>query len=113
MLEMAARGGLSDMVVALLDDRISGARADVNGGVFYNTSTPLQAAAEEGHGDVVDILLDRGAKVSEVREHDGKTAAQIALERGHANIADRIDRLIPRETVDPMLCSFGPDDMCA
>jgi hypothetical protein len=109
-LEMAARGGSSKMVMALLDNRISGASADVNGGVFYNTSTPLQAAAEEGHGEVVDILLDRGAKVSQVREHDGKTAAQLAMERGHAEIADR---LMPRETVDPMLCSFGPDEMCA
>lgn len=109
-LEMAARGGSSKMVMALLDSRISGASADVNDGVFYNTSTPLQAAAEEGHGEVVDILLDRGAKISQVRQYDGKTAAQLALERGHADIADRIDR---RETVDPMFCSFGPDEMCA
>jgi hypothetical protein len=112
-LEMAARVGSSKMVIALLDTRISGTSADVNDGVFYNTSTPLQAAAEEGHGEVVDILLDRGAKVSQVREHDGKTAAQLALERGRPDIADRIDRLMPRETVDPMLCSFGPDEMCA
>jgi hypothetical protein len=112
-LEMAARAGSPKMVIALLDDGINGASADVNDGVFYNTSTPLQAAAEEGHGEVVDILLDRGAKVSQVREYDRKTAAQLALERGYQDIADRIDRLITRETVDPMLCSFGPDEMCA
>jgi hypothetical protein len=111
-LEMAARGGSSKMVIALLDNRISGASADVNDIISYNTSTPLQAAAEEGHGEVVDILLDRGAKVSQVRQYDGKTAAQLALERGHPDIADRIDRLMPRETVDPMFCTFGPDEMC-
>ena len=100
------------MVIALLDNRISGASADVNDIISYNTSTPLQAAAEEGHGEVVDILLDRGAKVSQVRQYDGKTAAQLALERGHPDIANRIDRLMPRETVDPMFCTFGPDEMC-
>jgi ankyrin repeat protein len=112
-LEMAARAGSSKMVIALLDNGINDASADVNDGVFYNTSTPLQAAAEEGHGEVVDILLSHGAKVSQVRQYDGKTAAQLALERGHTDIADRIDRLIPRDTVNPMLCSFGPDEMCA
>jgi ankyrin repeat protein len=110
ILETASRSGSSKMVIALLDDRINDASADVNDRVFYNTSTPLQAAAEEGHGEIVDILLGHGAKVSKVRQYDGKTAAQLAWERGHTDIADRINRLMPRDTVDPMLCSFGLDE---
>jgi ankyrin repeat protein len=111
ILELAARVGSPKMVATLLDKTIAGASADVNDAVFFNTSTPLQAAAEEGHTGVVDILLDYGAKVSKVRQYDGKTAAQIALERGYPGIADR---LIARErsSVDPMLCLFGPDGLC-
>jgi ankyrin repeat protein len=106
-LEMAARAGCPIMVSTLLDDKIKGPRADVNDEVSWNTSTPLQAAAEEGHSEVVDILLERGAQVAQVRLHDGKTAAQLASESGHRNIAERL-----LAKVDPMLCSFGPDEMC-
>lgn len=102
-LEIAARGGSAHIVGALIGDGFgSGNVADVNCPVAYNGSTPLQAAAEEGHGEVVGILLEHGAFVSAIRQHDGKTAAQLARTGGHQYLADYLDR-VSAEEVDPML----------
>jgi uncharacterized protein len=51
--------------------------------------TPLMGAAAAGRQDLVDLLLDHGADRSLVSE-DGKTAADIAREHGHADVAARL-----------------------
>lgn len=54
--------------------------------------TPLMGAAANGRTELLDLLLARGADPS-LAAADGKTAAMIAREHGHAEIADRLDAL--------------------
>lgn len=51
--------------------------------------TPLMGAASAGREDIVLLLLSRGADPALVSE-DGKTAADVAREHGHAELADRL-----------------------
>jgi hypothetical protein len=52
--------------------------------------TPLMEAALNGSGDAVDVLLAAGA--DRKRKHpDGKTAADFAREKGHAELAKRLE----------------------
>ena len=56
-LQSAARKGLEDIVLLLLD---YGANANAQGGKY---GTALQAAASKGYTSVVKLLLDRGADI--------------------------------------------------
>jgi ankyrin repeat protein len=52
--------------------------------------TPLMEAALQGGSDLVDVLLAAGA--DKTRRHpDGKTAADFAREKGHAELAKRLE----------------------
>lgn len=51
--------------------------------------TPLMGAAGSGIDELVSLLLDRGADRSPVSD-EGKTAAAIAQEHGHAALAERL-----------------------
>ena len=51
--------------------------------------TPLMGAAAGGRDDIVDLLISRGADSTLVSD-DGKTAAAIAAEHGHAALAERL-----------------------
>jgi ankyrin repeat protein len=51
--------------------------------------TPLMGAAGAGRNDMVDLLLARGADPTLVSD-DGKTAADIARDHGHAALAERL-----------------------
>jgi ankyrin repeat protein len=53
--------------------------------------TPLHSAAFTGDAEVVRTLLDRGADPT-LRTDDGKTAIDIARERGHAAVAEMLER---------------------
>lgn len=56
---------------------------------YDNTSTPLQAAAEFGHFDVVKYLLDAGrCDVQSKRLEDGTTATDLAKKNGHHGIVE-------------------------
>lgn len=55
-----------------------------------NRMTPLMIAAREGQQGAVRLLLEAGANAS-LRTGDGKTAAEVALERDKAYIARDID----------------------
>ena len=80
----AAVGARNRESVELLLDQ----RADPNARqqVGY---TPLMGAASAGREDIVLLLLSRGADKSLVSA-DGKTAADIAREHGHAELAQRL-----------------------
>jgi len=45
-----------------------------------------------GHLDVVKLLVEHGADLS-LKDNEGKTAAMIARENGHNDIADYLDPL--------------------
>lgn len=80
----AAVGARSAEAVAMLLDR--GADVNARQQVGY---TPLMGAASSGREDLADLLLRHGADASLVSE-DGKTAAVIAGEHGHAALAARL-----------------------
>jgi ankyrin repeat protein len=63
---------------ALVDDRAGGGY------------TPLHLAASRGSASLVEMLLRRGADAS-ARTDEGRTAADIALERGHAHVASQLE----------------------
>ena len=55
-------------------------------------STPLMAAARYGNLDVVERLLGRNACLY-LRDKHGRTALEMARERGHAAIVDRLTQV--------------------
>lgn len=57
--------------------------------------TALQAAAHAGMGETVEALLRRGADPAMANDQ-GKTAAELAREAGHAAIAARLEALAAR-----------------
>lgn len=55
----------------------------------YQGRTPIQAAAEGGHEEVVELLLDLGANVNAPPSpNGGKTALQIACFHGFVNLVN-------------------------
>jgi len=77
----AAVGARNADSVALLLER--GADVNARQQVGY---TPLMGAAAAGRQDIIDLLLTNGADPSLLSD-DGKTAADIAREHGHAEVA--------------------------
>jgi ankyrin repeat protein len=59
---------------------------------------PLHAAAQNGDRPMVDLLLLHGAD-PRLSNDDGKTAAMVAREKGHAEIAARLEKGVLTETV--------------
>jgi len=85
-LHSAVAADAADIVAMLLD-----AGADVNARQQMDY-TPLMGAAANARLALLDLLLARGADPS-LRTADGKTAADLAREHGHADIAARLDAL--------------------
>ena len=81
----AALAGQRAAVVKLLVE----AGADVNA-KQHGGWTPLHSAAANGDRAVIDLLLASGA--TPVPNDAGTTAAALARERGHPDIADYLDR---------------------
>jgi uncharacterized protein len=59
---------------------------------------PLHAAAQNGDRPMVDLLLQHGAD-PRLANDEGKTAAMVAREKGHAEIAVRLEKALLTETV--------------
>ena len=76
-LYAAAREGHADIAELLL-----GGGADPNA----DEGEALLEGARRGHKDIVKLLLEAGADRTPVR-NDGKTALEIAEEKGHAEVA--------------------------
>jgi ankyrin repeat protein len=62
------------------------AGADVNV-VQSSRTTPLHAAAQNGNIELLITLLERGARV-DIKNDTGKTAADLASEKGYYEIAE-------------------------
>jgi ankyrin repeat protein len=82
-LHSAVAGRDRDAVRSLLD-----AGADVNAS-SHAGFTPLLDAAQNGDREIVDLLLAQGADASSTLD-DGRTAADLALAAGHADLARRV-----------------------
>lgn len=83
-IHAAVSSNQADVVAWLLD-----AGADVNARQQQDY-TPLMGAAANARHEIIDLLLARGADPSLVTA-DGKTAAVIAREHGHDEVAARLD----------------------
>jgi ankyrin repeat protein len=84
-LHAALAGRRAEVVKILLD---AGADVDAK---QHGGWTPLHSAAANGDRAMVDLLLARGAKPSAANDA-GVTAAAFARERGHAEIAEYLER---------------------
>ena len=67
-----------------------------------NNVTPLILASQEGKLEVVNFLLDKGARVNDVMT-DGKTALLMACKNGHTEIV----RILMAKGADQSLKSSG------
>ncbi|KAL8241337.1 hypothetical protein R6Q59_014692 [Mikania micrantha] len=65
----------------------SGARPDIRNSHDYDT--PLHIAATLGDDHIIKLLLQKGA-YKEIRNRSGKTAYDIAVERGHTRLFDAL-----------------------
>jgi cytohesin len=50
---------------------------------------PLHDAAANGNAALVELLLKHGAR-ADAKTDDGKTAGEMAAERGHKELAERL-----------------------
>jgi ankyrin repeat protein len=84
-LHAALAGRRNDVSKMLIE-----AGADVNARQ-HGGWVPLHAAAANGDREMVDLLIARGADRAAINDA-GVSAAAIARERGHAALADFLDR---------------------
>ena len=82
-LHSAAASGSTDVVRLLVE-----AGADV-GAAQEGGFVPLHAVAQNGDAEAVELLLAAGAS-PDARTADGRTAADLATEAGHADLAARL-----------------------
>ena len=84
-LHMAAEGGHREIVDLLIAKGADiNATAGAGDGVGW---TPLHEAAEGGHKKVVELLIQKGANIN-VKNGDGRTPMDLAIEHKNAEIAD-------------------------
>ena len=65
------------------------ANANVNAAATNSGYTPLHDAAYNGHGVVVDMLLQANADTAAINKY-GDTPAQYAKQAGHTELAKRL-----------------------
>ena len=89
-LWFAVNSGSIEVVKLLLD---RGAKADAVPHVNALEGSPLNTAAAENRPDIIQILLQHGASVSQENERTGTTALTTALIRGSSNALESLLRL--------------------
>ena len=72
--------------------------ADVNAKRGDSGQTPLMLATLRGEADTVKILLEKGADVN-IRGNSGKTALDIAEEKGYVEIIRMIKEVSPVDSM--------------
>ncbi|KAM5356809.1 hypothetical protein ACJ41O_003455 [Fusarium nematophilum] len=86
-LQAAARHGSVEVMKLLME-----AGADVNAGpAAVEGGTALYLAASAGSMEAVEMLLKAGADILDDRHSLGKTAAELAAEKGHDEVAKRLE----------------------
>ena len=101
-LEVAVRGGNLNIVRNLIHFK-----ADVNPDITVCSSLPLHAAIESGNVqfDIIDHLLNAGAKVDLRRYADDKHAIDLAVDRGLNDLAEHMRRKVPIPNPTPFMSS--------
>lgn len=92
--EHADRLDLLDALELGLVDRVKDALGGAHPDLTVGRGGPgalLRGAARLGHRDVVDLLLRAGADPG-LRDPRGRSAAELAREAGHADLADLLER---------------------
>ena len=69
---------------------LSSGMLDVNAVEGKSMETPLGLAAQMGHEDVVQLLLDGGAKPDKTDLHDSSTPLHQAVKGGHSGVVKRL-----------------------
>jgi ankyrin repeat protein len=87
---VAARAGDIDVVKRLV------ARAPLLATVEYNYTPPIHFAVREGHRDIVELLLDRGADPAYRSYPFQESLLSFAEDRGHDRVADLLRRRLSR-----------------
>ena len=80
--------GWTPLYIAALTGQLAFARMLLDNGAMTNIPswrTPLHVASEHGHGDVVRLLMERGADLT-ARDHLGRTPSELASLKGMLEI---------------------------
>jgi ankyrin repeat protein len=86
----AARVAEAAGYTAQINPAIATNYADVNARERWYGRTALMIAAAEGHGDVVELLIEAGSDLSMVDE-EGSTALSLARTNGHLDVAATLE----------------------
>ncbi|MBF9017678.1 MULTISPECIES: ankyrin repeat domain-containing protein [unclassified Oceanispirochaeta] len=82
LMALAARHGYRSIAEILFD-----AGADINIISLDRNNTPLMDAASEGHEDLVQFFIDKGASL-DIKSKSGQTALVLATGNGHTGCAE-------------------------
>ena len=94
-LILASQQGKLDVVAFLLDKE-----ARVND-IMTDGKTALLMACKNGHTEIVEILMKRGA--DQYVKSNGKTPRDIAISNGHTEIVKILDSYSPRGQIPPKI----------
>jgi ankyrin repeat protein len=93
-LHVTAYFGLTQLTGTLLDEQHKDANPNITDGY---SRTPLHYAVENGHQEVVKLLLDKDADPNIENRYSGRTPLQNAVENGHQEVV----KLLLDKDADP------------
>ena len=91
--ESKKQGGNRDLCIATMGGTIEKVRellaagADVNAKGVFPYGVPLCNAVEQGHKEMVELLISNGAKL-ETENFSGRTPLMLAIKGGHKEIVE-------------------------
>ncbi len=87
LIQAAEKGLLQDVQTALAQGADTNAKSVKKYyNIFGKEITPLIAASENGHAEIVKLLLQKGADPNFQRLPERTTALMLAAENGHADV---------------------------